>query len=64
MKLIKVELRQSYGRDLIYPVCDQAKLFAKLMNVKTFTLSQTRTIIDLGYKVDTINPNVLNLLFN
>jgi hypothetical protein len=49
---IKIAEKNVYGRILLYPVCDTAKKFATLLNVKTFTLSQIVDIKALGYEVD------------
>tara|TARA_R110000822_G_scaffold289775_1_gene411129 strand:+ start:226 stop:417 length:192 start_codon:yes stop_codon:yes gene_type:complete len=63
MKL-SVELKAVYGRDLIYPACDQSQLIAELLNVKTLSLFHVRKLKALGYDFETINTNTLNLLFN
>lgn len=49
LRIIHVRTRQSYGRPLIYPECDTAKKFAKLLNVKSFNTTQISGLVDLGY---------------
>jgi hypothetical protein len=49
---ITVEFKQVYGNDLCYPVCDKAKLFAKLCNRKTLSVGDIETIKQLGYAIE------------
>lgn len=50
---ITVRIRQVYGRDTIYPVCDKACLFAKLLGQKSISLYQLADIRTLGFEVFT-----------
>jgi hypothetical protein len=50
---ITVRIRQVYGRDTIYPVCDKALLLAKLIGQKSFCDYQLRTIRELGFTIET-----------
>ena len=65
---IKVEIKNSYGRDLIYPVCENAKLFAQLVGQKTLgdiadQKSYSEGIIDLikklGFEVEVVTTQTL-----
>ena len=56
MTNIKVQIRQVYGRDTIYPYCDTAKKLAELMRQKTFTELDVERIKALGYKVEVHAP--------
>lgn len=56
MTPIKVQIRQVYGRDTIYPHCDTAKKLAELMRQKTFTELDIERIKGLGYKVEVHAP--------
>lgn len=47
-----VSVRSVYGRDLVYPVCPNARKFADLLMVKTFNPQQLAIIRSLGYKVE------------
>jgi hypothetical protein len=59
-KQITVEIKTVYGNELIYPICDQAKLFAELAGTKTLTLRQISLIKQLGYTV-TARQKITNL---
>ena len=48
---IYVEPRSVYGQTLIYPVCEQAKRFAKLAGTKTLTSAQLRIIREMGVAI-------------
>ena len=45
---LKVEVKNVYGNELIYPVCDTAKRFATLTGKKTFSPYTLKLITDLG----------------
>jgi len=45
---ITIRLREVYGRILVYPVCNNAKRFAKLTGTDTLTRDALTTIADLG----------------
>lgn len=55
---IQVIVKSVYGNTLVYPVCDKAKLLAKLVGKKTFTVESLRIIIDLGYTVTYIAQTI------
>ena len=48
---IVVRLKTNYGSQVIYPSCDRAKGFAKLLNQETLTPQNIRVIKELGYEV-------------
>jgi len=48
---ITVEIKNVYGNETIYPVCDTAKKLAKLTGNKTLTLAAIQTIKELGYTI-------------
>lgn len=48
---IYVKTKNVYGRDLVYPSCEDSHKFAKLLGVKTFNSHQISMIIELGYIV-------------
>ena len=52
MPMITVRIKQVYGNTMYYPVCEPAKLFAKLANHTTLTALDIKLIRELGYKVD------------
>lgn len=51
---IQVSVRQVYGRTLIYPVCDKAKLFAELARKETLNLDDVGIIRALGVDVEEV----------
>lgn len=54
-KAIQVTIKNVFGNDNIYPVCDTAKLFAKLASTKTLTNHALDTIKAAGYTVEYVN---------
>ena len=68
---IKVEIKRIYGKDLIYPVCEKAKLFASLIGQKTlgeiseYNYANTsvpphiKSIKKLGYSVEVVRTKTL-----
>jgi hypothetical protein len=53
---INVQVRNVYGNDLVYPVCDDAKRFAAIAGSKTLSVHTLNLIVDLGYTVTHIHP--------
>ena len=53
---ILIEVKQSYGRPVIYPACNNAETFARLAGTKTLTASTLELIEQLGYTIDTVIP--------
>lgn len=54
MKII-VTIREVYGVPKAYPVCEQAKLFARIANTETLTGKTLGLIAKLGYDVELVN---------
>lgn len=48
---IIVRVDKVYGNVVLYPVCERAKIFAKLAGTKTLTSETVGHITALGYKV-------------
>jgi len=55
---ITVKIKNVYGNDLIYPICDTAIMLASLTGKKTFTAEHIETIKKLSYEV-TVQSEVL-----
>ena len=55
---VVVEVKSVYGNDLIYPVSNNAILFAKIAGTKTLSPSVMRTIIGLGYFIEVKSPSL------
>lgn len=51
---IQVQIKQVYGNELIYPICEKAKLFAKIKRQQTLTPSDISIIKELGYEIEVI----------
>jgi len=51
MNTITVKIKNVFGHERIYPVCPQAKLFARLAGHKTLTRHAISIIKDMGYSV-------------
>lgn len=54
MKIL-VQLKPVYGQEQIYPVCETAKIFAKMVGQKTLTPANVKHIKELGYTVNVMN---------
>lgn len=52
---ITVQIRQVYGNEAIYPICEKAKIFAALAGTKTLTRQAIAQIKLLGYEI-TVQP--------
>ena len=52
MKLI-VQIKNIYGVDRIYPVCEKSKIFSRIAGLKTLQQPVIDEIKKLGYKIET-----------
>lgn len=52
MGKIVVKIKTVYGKDLIYPVCDKAKLFASLTRKSTLDTYDLSNISRLGFTIE------------
>jgi len=50
---LEVEIKNLYGREMIYPVCDKGKLLARLSGNRTLTDESIAVIKQLGYTLTT-----------
>jgi hypothetical protein len=51
---IQVRIKDVYGTPKAYPVCDKAKLFAKLAGTATLTHDARQIIMALGYNIEVL----------
>lgn len=51
MKEITVKIKNVYGQDKIYPVCEHAQMFAELAGTKTLSDHSIRVIKKMGIKI-------------
>lgn len=49
---IQVEIKNVYGKELIYPICASAKTFADIADTKTLTFETIQLIKRLGYTIE------------
>ena len=52
---IVVRITENFGDKVVYPVCEKAKLFAKIAKTKTLTTETLFEMRSLGYKIKEIN---------
>jgi hypothetical protein len=50
-----------YGKRVVYPVCDKAKVFAAIADTKSLTETTLRCIKKLGYEIHVIPQEPLTL---
>jgi len=50
--VIEVRVKDVYGNQMIYPVCDAAKVFAAIAGTKTLTQQTLLLIKKLGYDIN------------
>jgi hypothetical protein len=50
---VRIELKDQYGKQVAYPVCDNAKAFADIASSKTLTDTTLMRIASLGYTIIT-----------
>ena len=55
---IIVRIKNVYGQDLVYPVCEKARHFATLTGKKTLTGYALRTIENLGFEIEVETPTL------
>ncbi len=60
---IQIEMKEDYGETKVYPVCEKAKLFARIAGTKTLTRPVLEDIERLGYQLELmVNPKYLELV--
>lgn len=55
--VIKIEVKSSYGKTVIYPACPDAETFAKLAGTRTLTKHTLELVEQLGYEIITYTPD-------
>lgn len=59
-RVIKVRVKNVYGRDAVYPACPTAVLFSRIIGQKTFTHRDLCLIEELGYTIEQVfEPSAL-----
>jgi hypothetical protein len=57
MKLT-VKIGNNYGKKVVYPVCEQSRIFAMIAGTTTLTLETLRHMRDLGYTTEIERPTM------
>lgn len=58
MDIVQVVVRETYGVERIYPVCEIANIFTRLTRQKTFSHENIALIKQLGYAVVVVPQTV------
>lgn len=56
---VQVQVKNVYGNETIYPVCDKAKTFASMVGQKTLTRDNIEHIKKLGYSVEVVQARTV-----
>lgn len=56
---IKVEIKNVYGNETIYPLCEAGRTFARIAGTKTLTRETIALIKQLGYSIEVCSPAFL-----
>jgi hypothetical protein len=59
--VVDVRMMDVYGKRVVYPVCDKAKVFASIAGTKTLTEVTLRCIQKLGYAIRVVPQEPLTL---
>ena len=55
---IRVQVKNVFGNNLIYPMCINSKRFTDLTNSKTLSRHNIKLIKELGFEVDVVTPEL------
>ena len=55
-KLIKIEVKNSYGSERYYPKCNLSRMFCDIAGTQTITQDIISTIRRNGYNIDDVTP--------
>ena len=58
---VQVTVKNHYGNDLVYPVCETAINLCELTGTKTFTEANLRICKKLGYEFEVVMPRMWSL---
>ncbi len=59
--VVHVRVMDVYGKRVVYPVCEKAKVFADIADTKSLTEANLRRIQKLGYTIHVIPQEPLTL---
>ena len=52
---ILIEIKNVYGKEVIYPKCEKSTLIAKMLGQKTLTRSNLQYLKEIGFTFKTYN---------
>jgi len=55
---LEVEVKNLYGRDVVYPVCEKSQLLTRLSGNRTLTSEAIAVIKQLGYTFTTTTKEI------
>jgi hypothetical protein len=55
---IQIEMKNLYGENKYYPICEKSKIFADLLKQKTLTKNDLEKIKSLGIQINLIQPKI------
>jgi len=58
MKTIKIIIKSVYGKDMVYPNCEDSKTFCDMLGRKTLTERDLSYIRVLGYQFEVTTPTL------
>lgn len=61
MDTVQVRVRETYGVERIYPVCEIANIFTRLTRQKTFSHENIAAIRKLGFTVVVVQQTVTEI---
>lgn len=53
-----VDVKSVYGNERIYPICENAKIFAQMLGQETLTRRDLNYMEKLGYKIQTVRKDL------
>jgi len=56
--ILKVTIKNTYGNELVYPACENAKLLTSLLNSKTFTQRHIDILKRLDYQFEHVAQSI------
>ena len=55
---LKVQIKNNYGREMVYPICEKSKVFARISGHATLTSGAIAEIKKLGYSFTVQAPKI------
>jgi len=56
---LKVIVKHSYGKELIYPMCKTSKVFSDIARTKTLSIEVLKSLKSIGYTITEIKNDTL-----